>query len=314
MRTRESVVAFRDQIQRSMEQANPEATPTSPPVDQSAESSVTQAETPTQAQAQEPHDPATLTGNESEDELKQLGYSDRVRERIQTLARERNQFQQEAERMQQEQNARAAEADQPPRPQTRPGANGAPVFEFPDPPPEDASFEEEQDYKMRKMVWETANQVSGMHNMEMAKGINTIVGPMLQEHYRGHREAEWGEVEGVLNRTGLTREEIEPAVNSILQNAPDRGVKDAVFQTLVALGGDPFSAPAAQPRPEVPVVSVPGGGRVAPASQDAPSMETDEERKAATLEAIRLNGAEGNSAAARRHARNFWADKIGKSG
>jgi len=267
--------------------------------------------TPTTESLSKATNPATLTGNETADELQQLGFSSEAsHKRIKDLAGRANAAEGETERLRAEVEQLRIQAQQaPPTSQEPPAPRDIPVEEYEVPYPNDGTYEEQEAWRLEDLIHRISQKNSRKEVMAMTQNIGTVFGPLLQKDAMSERDAGWAEIEDGLKELGTSREELEPYVKEVLKRQPDRGVQDAAFQVLEhATGRSPWAImqdmrPAATP--QVPAAAVPGGGRTVPAGKSGaePSLS---DQLASTQVGIRKDAASGNTRQARHGVRNMF--------
>ncbi len=278
--------------------AEPRPAPQPPPSPPRVAAAPEQPEEPPQApEVAEP--PASLTGQESDEQLASLGYnSQKSRERFRKLARERNQAMEQTETLRGEvETLRSVLQNLQHHEENQPAPRQVPLQPFNEEFPHDGTLEEQESWGRRKETHELIQQ----HLYEFAQANARVLAPLMQHRAMTEREAEWQRLDGDLERFGTTREEIEPVVQAIFKNEPTRDLRSVVYDAMGSMG---MLAPMENPEP--PPVSTPGHGRSAPPTAAPP--EADARTQALDeLMLAKQAGASGRQAEAQRHMTRYFA-------
>ena len=238
-----------------------------------------------QESGQQAEGSVSLTGEETEQQLRDMGYDgERVQDRVRKLALERNEAvnrQAELEQrlqaiesqMNQGQPQQNAQQQAPQVPQ-QPDPRDLPIPDYEettgDKFPEDGSYEDQEQWRLRKQTYEMVKRESRAEIMQFSEVVQKILTPLVRKEAMQQREEQWGEVGPVLEALGTSREEVQPYVDEILRMQPDRSVGDAAYQALGLAGVNVLDAVQAR-RPaegaEPPPVAMPSQGRPGPVSQ-----------------------------------------------
>lgn len=295
-------------------QPEPESQATAQEVPESRpEPQRTPQQTPTPQGQERAEEPATLTGEETPEQLKEMGWEinrPATYDRFKNLARERNEAAARVEQLEarlKELEARAGSEDYSasneapaPKPRNPLPEDDAWKFDVPEPDPDDDP-EAHLEWRIEKRLHE--KMVAG--DRKVAEAAASLVAPIQQQAAKAHFDREWQSNQDALDMLGASREELEPATLAMLTSSPKMGFRAAIWAAADAKGilGDGFS-------PEVPDVQVPGSGRKTPAgSQPAQRELTLDEQRAAAHQAMRNAYQEGASETQLRQAR---ADFIGR--
>lgn len=253
--------------------------PAAPPESRPASSEVTeQREEVSREEPQQVVQPApveSLTGEESDEELKSLGYgTDRSRNRVKRLLEERNtalsradqieqsfiQLQQEVAALRQNGNGHQA------------AAQAQEVLKLEMPPfPESGTVEEQEQWREEeKFLKRFKKQI-----IPYTQQLMSTLAPALRDVASSAEEREWSDLNKDISAFGYERGEIEPYVQKARQipqyaNIPLRGL---VYQVIGELRRK-------DSRPAIPRTSTPGKGRTAPPAETKPAEQPNVRRTA----------------------------------
>lgn len=220
------------------------------------------------AEQERAEDPVTLTGEESDEELTNLGYQHsqpKTAERIRRLARERNEASQQLKELQArlerleagKEESRLTEAATPKQPRHLTEDD----WKFDEKGWRDANPEPDRDDYDAHAKWEyrldAAREAHGQ-SIQQVRKLAEAIAPQLAEvrhsEARKRYEQEWDGFKEDLNRFGTSREEIEPAVLEIIRQHPTHSVESAGYLAMKYLGvldgakpGGPKPAPVQKP-------------------------------------------------------------------
>jgi len=291
-------------IAKDLEPAEPGESGESPTPTTPADTPPSQAATPkAEPPQQTPSEPATEEPSGTEDPVGWDQLSGPAQERFRKLARERNELLKGQEQTQAQmkmlmemvQRQQAAGAN--PQQAAQGTAEALAPVEFNEPFPEDGSLEEQAEWKQAKHAFEASQRAT---QGEIKRFIYALA-PHLQQVYTIQQEKEWQDVP--LKKWGLTREEVEPAIERIRQQRPGTSIKAAFFEALAESGVD---VPMRTQAPTPPQVQQPGAGRQVPPGQ-APQATT-EDKEAAKRRELRQQIANAGWAGDHQSAGNALAE------
>jgi len=226
-------------------------------------------------QPAEARDSVSLTGEETAEQLASLGItSPNAHERIRELGREKNEAVNQLKLQEAQMNeirarmeameARGGKGEPEPTPPKR----EIPIPPYEVPFPEEGSYQEQEDWKLDKRIYEQAALIARKELSAFVPELGKYLNPIMENHARSEREAAWGEVVPHLEKMGVKRSEVENTVHAMLQQNPALSLQGAVWQA-VAYENIPIAErvrQAAAPQSATPpdAISTPGSGRTSP--------------------------------------------------
>lgn len=216
--------------------------------------------------------PESLTGEESDEELTNLGYNKpATHDRIRNLARERNEAKQQLAALQAQLLEQQAQGAASPKKQqlTEDDWKFNPKeWEQNNPKPDEDDYEASQRWDMRREAAKEAHELSVRQLSKFAEALAPQFAEVRQQEAKRRYEGEWKSLEGDLTGFETSRDEMEPAVLEIIRQHPQHSVESALYIAMKyagVLGGRKPSSPS------VPSVTKPGQGRASdPVSQPDP--------------------------------------------
>ena len=219
--------------------------------------------------------PATSVEPASPPEEDDSGVSNNAQNRIRQLANERSEARAWAEKLAAEnqqlrgfaQQQNALQQQQQIEQQEAAKEEHLKNIKFEEEFPEDGTEDEQMNWRIRK----EAHQIATKQTYEGLSAFATMMAPTLAKQAANERDKEWSGVEKSLKSYGASRDALQGTVDTILQQAPHRSLRSAVFDALDMhgfLGTDGGQS--------VPSVAQPGQGRTEPAAQPTREPTADD--------------------------------------
>lgn len=247
-------------------------TPESPPVEQQA----TTPRLPVDDSAGNAEQPASLTGQETAEQLRERGIeSPRAHDRIAELGQQKNQAQLRAELAEARLAEMTARLDSLETRVGRPGIEpeepvSIPPRAFPEQHPgEDASYEKIEAWEQRKREYEVGSLAARHELSDFVPQLGKLLQPLMDAHAKTERESAWAKVTPAIEQLGVRRDEIEPTVMEMIRQNPNLSLEAAAYNAItfngISVADRVRKTQATPPAGSIPPsVSVPGDGRLAP--------------------------------------------------